>query len=76
MRVKVVTIKELTEDNPTLCLSTLRVFGKCHQCPHYKKSPNKLKCNPVTHKDLQALTERKKKLLHEIGKVNRAIAEL
>lgn len=78
MRAKVVTIKELTEDNPTLCLSTRRVFNKCNQCPTYKGTEDKtrLKCKPHFNKGIQALEERKKKLLYEIKEVNRAIAEL
>jgi len=36
MKTKVVSIEELKEDNSTLCLSPLRVFGECHKCPTFK----------------------------------------
>lgn len=69
---KVVTIKELTEDNPTICLSPLRVFEKCHQCPVYK-ARDKLKCEPHLNKDMLALMERKKKLLQELDDINKRL---
>ena len=74
MESKVVSIKKLTENNPTLCLSALRVFGKCHQCPQYKKSPDKLKCNPVISTDVISLTERRKKLLQEMREIDQALS--
>jgi len=74
-RYKAVTIKDLTEDNPTLCLSALRVFGKCHQCPQYKRSPNKRKCNPVVPTGIIALIEHKKKLQVEIDSINRTLGD-
>ena len=35
METKVVNLGEITEDNPTLCLSPLRVFNACHRCEHF-----------------------------------------
>lgn len=35
MQTKIVSLKEITEDNPTLCLSPLRVFNACHRCEHF-----------------------------------------
>ena len=35
METKVVNLSEITEDNPTLCLSPLRVFNACHRCKHF-----------------------------------------
>ena len=74
MESKVVSIKELTENNPTLCLSALRVFGKCHQCPKYKKAPDKLKCNPVISMGVITLTERRQKLLQEMREIDRTLS--
>lgn len=75
MQHKVVTLKELTEGNPTLCLSTLRVFGKCHQCPSYIKHPDKLRCNPVVSLDTVALIEHRKKLMSEVRKADEVLAD-
>lgn len=67
---KVVTMNELTEDNPTLCLSPRRVFEKCHQCPIYKtRDKTALKCKPHLNKDMLALIERKQKLLQELDDI-------
>jgi len=74
MESKVVSIKELTENNPTLCLSALRVFGKCHQCSMYKKSPDKLKCNPVVPTDVISLTKQRRKLLQEMREIDRTLS--
>lgn len=74
MESKVVSIKELRENNPTLCLSALRVFGKCHQCPQYKKAPDKLKCNPVISVEVITLTGRRQKLLEEMREIDRTLA--
>ncbi len=76
MKSKVVTIKELTENNPTLCLSALRVFGNCTECPMYKKSPNKLKCNPVISEEMMKRSERREKLLQEIRDAKRALKDM
>lgn len=78
MESKVISIKELQEDNPTFCLSPLRVFEKCHDCTVYKNASwkhelDKLKCNPKIRGDIQVLLKRKEKLLSELAKIEREI---
>ena len=68
MQSKVVSIKELTEDNPTFCLSASRVFDKCHECPVFKKAQanrtiEKLKCKPHLNPKHQELLAQKQNLL-------------
>ena len=77
---KLVTIKELTTDNPTLCLSPLRVFEKCHQCPQYKTAVShslvdKLKCVPHVKAETLRVIERRKQLYAELAKLDRLITE-
>ena len=80
MKTKIVTLKELSEDNPTLCLSPLRVFEECHKCDQFKQefrkhqsvdeAINSMKCNPRIRSDIRKLLERKKELLKELAKIN------
>lgn len=50
VEARLVSIEELKKDNPTMCLSALRVFGRCNECPQYKKYKKglkkKLDCEP------------------------------
>ena len=43
MKVAVVNIKDITKDNPTLCLSPLRVFNDCHKCDKFLQKLQYLK---------------------------------
>lgn len=76
VEAKVVSIEELQTDNPTLCLSVLRVFNKCFECEQYKKFKKgyikKMKCKPHIDKDLfnAELLKRKEELLKQIEKIN------
>ena len=36
MDTKVITVRDITEDNPTRCLSPLRYLDRCHQCDVFK----------------------------------------
>lgn len=71
VKAKVVSIKELTKDNPTLCLSALRVFNKCHQCPQYKKQNRK--CKPHIDNKYLNLHNRKEKLQKELKEIDKAL---
>jgi len=68
MKTKLVSLSELTENNPTLCLSALRVFGDCHKCEQYKKFEKgiikTLKCNPKFNKKALKLL-RKRKIIRQ-----------
>jgi len=54
VKAKVVNVKDLldTKENPTLCLSPLRVFNECHKCPVFQrqlkegKPIEKMRCKP------------------------------
>lgn len=72
IKSKVVTIAELTKDNPTFCLSPLRVFEDCHKCPKWKiaKDKSKLKCNPKVRPQVLKLLAKKKELLHLISEID------
>jgi len=62
---KIVTIEELTTNNPTLCLSANRVFGRCNECEYYKRKTKEgkpLKCVPIIDDKRQKVLEAKKKL--------------
>lgn len=81
MRVKVVSIKELTEDNPTLCLSALRVFNDCHECPTFKRAQahntiDKLKCKPHIKPRYWELLKRKKAILKQLRTIETEIQKL
>jgi len=52
MKSAIVSINDITKDNPTLCLSALRALGECQKCATYinAKNKQKLKCTPkLTH---------------------------
>ncbi len=76
MKSKVVTIEELQTDNPTFCLSPLRVFEKCPECPVYKlhqatNTINKLKCKPHINPKYTELAAEKRKLLDRIAEIEK-----
>jgi hypothetical protein len=58
---KLVSIEELKKDNPRLCLSALRVFNRCEECPIYDKCESR-KVNPELIKKLERKEELKKQL--------------
>lgn len=81
MKSKVVTIKELTDDNPTFCLSVLRVFNKCNECQHYKhfeylKKLDKLKCKPHLNPEYMALIKEKQKVTERAKTIDEQIKNL
>jgi hypothetical protein len=69
---KVVSIDELKNNNPTLCLSPNRVFDRCERCEvfirKYKKlqditkTINSIKCVPHLNKDKIKLLEKRVRL--------------
>jgi len=81
MQTKVVTMKELTEDNPTLCLSPLRVFDQCHKCERFKRwqkqrGIKRLKCKPHLNDKYFELQNRKRALLDKLNDINKEIEGL
>ena len=78
MKAKLVSMQELTRDNPTFCLSPLRVFDECHKCDTFKRHMDILRsgrkhtltCKPHIKKDILDLLRRKEKLLEQLAIVN------
>ena len=70
MDTKVITAKEMTENNPTLCMAPIRYFNRCHQCNVFKsvlkrnegdmiKTIEMLTCNPhITDKAIFLIGKR------------------
>jgi len=77
VKAKIVETSELMKDNPTLCLSPLRVFKECHKCDRFKKAKNplKLKCKPQITKRTKLLLKRKMKLQEQLAKINKQLYE-
>ena len=78
---KVVTIKELTEDNPTLCLSVLRVFDKCHECSQYKSYErigklDKMQCKPHVNLEILALIKEKQHITERAKEIDEKLKNL
>ena len=81
MQSKVVSIKELTEDNPTFCLSALRVFDQCHECPVFKRAQSsntiiKLKCKPHLNAKYHELLGQKRKVLDQLNTIEAQMKNL
>ncbi|MHC1625207.1 MAG: hypothetical protein ACXQS2_04345 [Methermicoccaceae archaeon] len=89
MKTKVVRLSELAEDNPKLCMSTLRIFGECHKCDCFKKAmrglPNpeavreaieNMGCKPKVSQRVIELYEEKVKRLVELRKIEEEINNL
>lgn len=80
MQSKVVSIKELTTDNPTLCSSPRRVFNRCHECEQYKRFQKgqikKLKCKPHINLEYLELTRQKRLILNQLKAVDDKIESL
>ena len=75
MKAKLVSMQELTTDNPTFCLSPLRVFNECHKCESWKRAydhgtVDKLKCRSHIQKRILDLLKRRTEIYKEIAKVN------
>jgi hypothetical protein len=77
---KVVSIEELSEGNPTMCLSALRVFNKCFECPAFIRAEkldrlDRMKCTPHIDRELlnTKLLEEKAGLEKQIQKIDEEI---
>ena len=80
MRVKIVSAKELTTDNPKLCMSPLRVFGLCHKCQIFKSARGtpelklkKLPCKPKVQPKYLELLKEKHELLLKLREIDRLL---
>jgi len=78
VQAKVVSIKELLEDNPTFCLSPYRVFELCHKCEAYKRAKranrlDKMRCKPRVKPIIKTLEQQKHKLLSQLAEINKKL---
>jgi len=85
IKAKSLMLSEILKDNPTNCLSVLRVFDLCHKCTTYinaykQDRQNNLSCIPkIKPKIKKLLTERKRlvrKTNQRITKINSKILKL
>lgn len=87
MKSKIVTSKDLFNklENPTLCLSSFRVFDDCHKCSKYqdavrKDRVDKLKCKPQLSetylKQIKPLIAEKKSLIKKTRDIDIQIRKL
>jgi hypothetical protein len=60
---KTVSIEEIKQGNPRLCLSALRVFNRCHECPQYANCESK-----IVNVEFENLTHTKKELTDDYKK--------
>jgi len=73
MQCRTITIEELKKDNKRLCLSSLRVFGRCDECKvmqDFYKGFKKVPCESAV------INEERLKNLKDIQKTNIEITEL
>jgi len=82
VKIKIVDVKDLLnpKENPTLCLSPLRVFDKCHNCPKwvraYKNNTHrKMKCKPRLSPEILSLLKHRQKLQEMIRKIDQILGE-
>jgi len=78
-KVKMVSYKELTEDNPTLCLSVLRQLGECHKCEQYRfamQHSRFLRCKPKIKPEIEALLQKRLELREQLREVERQIKNI
>ena len=74
-KCKVVSIEELKKGNERLCLSPLRVFGKCHECEvmkrYYKDKTGKVKSceSAIINPEYLKLMEQEKEQLKKLKKI-------
>jgi len=63
-------------ENPTYCLSPLRVFNECHKCSVFKLAKgneDNLACKPNVTKRVRILMGKKQRLLQELRAINQEL---
>lgn len=68
---KLVSIEDLMNGNPRMCLSANRVFNSCHLCPKYEGCESRIE-NPEAQKQL----EEKEKLEEQLKDIKKKIKEI
>jgi hypothetical protein len=72
LKVAIVSYKDLSNDNPTGCLSALRFTNGCWKCQtfiHAQKFNHGLKCHPIITEEQQKLLDKAKELSNQIQKL-------
>lgn len=77
---KTVSIEEIKKNNPRFCLSPLRVFGRCYECPQYLSKAG-IPCDSrIENPYYENLIKRKKKIQadynKELEEINKTIENL
>jgi hypothetical protein len=80
MKTKIVSFKELTENNQSFCLSSLRVLGDCHKCAKFKRLAKQkrlilINCAPRVKREVYKLLEEKDKLNENYQKKHKEIMD-
>ena len=79
MDIKSISVNDLVKDNKRLCLSTLRVFGKCDKCPQmvaYFKGLTKNPCeSAIITKERQEVINKIEQIKKELSKAELKIKE-
>ena len=76
MKTKVITLKELTEDNPTLCMSADRIFEQCYRCPIFRQKADALARKGISKNDLVSETVRQLPCTPKLNKKAWAVIKL
>ena len=75
VKCKTVSIEEIKENNPRLCLSAKRMLGKCYMCPSYI-STRGIPCDSrIVIPKYEAKVKKKRELLDKIKEINKELEE-
>ncbi|MCW3128523.1 MAG: hypothetical protein N2V75_00230 [Methanophagales archaeon] len=80
MRTIVVNLKDISTDNPTLCLSPLRFVNRCDKCEQFRlrlrvygndieTTIRSLKCKPRVEPEILELYREKAALLRRLNEI-------
>ena len=77
MKAKIVSTRELLDprENPTVCLSPLRVFNDCHKCEVFQRARRnneigQLKCRPHLDPKMLKLLNQRNHLIEKIKEMD------
>jgi len=78
MKFKTIDFATLLDptENPTYCLSPLRVFNECHKCSVFKLAKgneDNLACKPHVTKRVRILMARKRRLLEKLQAIDQEL---
>ena len=91
MDTKIISSREITTDNPTMCMLPIRYYNRCHHCGVFRsvlkrnngdipKTIKILKCNPcITNRAIFLIGQRKairKATEEKIKEINKELGEV